>query len=120
MPTLSQVPRCCTSIEDVSTLLHLVHSCHLCSGNSDEKFIAYISTKNGKIMNASGKYRLQWKKYDAKIPLSYYENPTGTECVAYWDTLHSTIRHTECEILITPEENGDHCCSRCKAYINAI
>ena len=56
MPTLSQAPQCCTSIEDVKTLLNFVHSCHLCSGNSDEKFIVYISSKNGKIMNASGKY----------------------------------------------------------------
>ena len=26
------------------------------------------------------------------------------------------IRHAECEILITPGEDGHHCCSRCKAY----
>ena len=73
MPTLSQAPQCCTSIEDVKTLLNFVHSCHLCCGNSDEKFIVYISTKNGKIMNASGKYS-SGKKYGAMIPLFYYEN----------------------------------------------
>ncbi|KAL5473955.1 hypothetical protein EMCRGX_G028524 [Ephydatia muelleri] len=37
-----------------------------------------LSTKNRKIMNAS-----------------------GTECVAYLDSLHSTIRHAECETIST-------------------
>ena len=87
-----------------------MHSCHLCSGKSDEKFIVYISTKNGKIMNASGKI------YGAMIPLFYYEKPAGTECAAYLDSLHSTILHAESEIPITPGEDGHHSCSRCKAY----
>ena len=54
VPSLSKVPQCFTSVEDVRMLLNVVHSCHLCSGNSDDRFITYISEKNGKIMNAPG------------------------------------------------------------------
>ena len=36
--------------------------------------------------------------------------------MAFLDTFHSTIRHSECEVLLSPGEDGIHCCSRCKAY----
>ena len=52
--TLSQIPQCLTSVADVKRLLDLVHNCHLCCGNNDERFMVYIASKNGKIMNASG------------------------------------------------------------------
>ena len=52
--TFSQIPQCLTSVEDVKMLLDLVHNCCICRGNSDEKFMVYIMSKNRKIMNASG------------------------------------------------------------------
>ena len=44
-------------------------------------------------------------------------NLTGTERVAYLDTMHSTIRHAECELLVIRSgENGGQRCNRCTAY----
>ena len=56
--TFSQVPQHLTSLADVKILLDLVHSCHLCCGNGDKKFMDYISSKDGKIMNARGTVEL--------------------------------------------------------------
>eukprot|EP00731_Ephydatia_muelleri_P026911 Em0018g1011a len=53
-----------------------------------EKFLTYISSKDGKIMNAS-----------------------GTNYVAYLDTIHSTIHSSDCELLVsTTEEHTAKCC----------
>ena len=35
--TFSQVPQHLTFLADVKTLLDLVHSCHVCYGNGDER-----------------------------------------------------------------------------------
>ena len=52
--TFSQVPQHLTSLADVKTLLDLVHSCHVYCGNGDERFMDYILSKDGKIMNRQG------------------------------------------------------------------
>ena len=39
----------------------------------------------------------------------------GSDCVVYLDTLHSTVRHNECDLLIMPGESSQRC-NRCVAY----
>ena len=42
---------------------------------------------------------------------------TGTNYVAYLDTIHSTIRSSDCELLVsTTEKHTAKCCVRCVAY----
>ncbi|KAL5502150.1 hypothetical protein EMCRGX_G008874 [Ephydatia muelleri] len=95
--TFSQVFQHFTSLADVKTLLDLVHSCHVCCGNGDERFIDYILSKDGKIMNLQ-----------------------GTECVAYLDIVHSTIRHAECYLLMMSEENSGQRCNLCTSYRSTL
>ena len=52
--TFSKVPQYLTSFADVKTLLDLVHNCHLCCGNGDERFVGYILSKDKRIMNPQG------------------------------------------------------------------
>ncbi|KAL5510548.1 hypothetical protein EMCRGX_G006110 [Ephydatia muelleri] len=95
--TFSQVPQHLTSLADVKTLLDLVHSCHVCCGNGDERFMDYILSKDGKIMNRQ-----------------------GTECVAYLDIVHSTIRHAECDLLMMSDENSGQRCNLCRSTLRAL
>ena len=52
--TFSQVPQYLTLLADINTLLDLVHSCHVCCGNGDKRFMDYILSKDEKIMNHQG------------------------------------------------------------------
>ncbi|KAL5505481.1 hypothetical protein EMCRGX_G006918 [Ephydatia muelleri] len=87
----SLIPQSMSSIADVKTLLCCVDGCKFCCGNDDD--VTYIMSNYGRIMNAS-----------------------GTECVAYLDIIHSTIRHAECELLVIPDENSGQRCHRCTPY----
>ena len=44
----------------------------------------------------------------------------GTECVAYQNIVHSTIRHAECELLVMSDENSDKHCNRCTSYRSTL
>ena len=52
--TFSQVLRYLTFLDDVKILLDLVHSCHQCCGNGNERFMGYSFSKDGRITNPRG------------------------------------------------------------------
>ena len=45
---------------------------------------------------------------------------TGTECVAYLDIVHSTIRHAECDLLMTSDENSGQRYNLCTSYRSTL
>ena len=73
--------------------------------------MVYIASKNDKIMNASG---TAWVLLNCSCD-SITIITVGSECVAYLDTLHSTVCHNECDLLIVPGECSQRC-NRCVAY----
>ena len=53
-PPLSSLPQVISSVADVRDLLKFIHSCDICSGNSDEKYAPLVASRKGNFMNASG------------------------------------------------------------------
>ena len=50
----NSIPQSVVSAAAVKQILDFIDSCVLCRGQDDERFIAYIYTKKGKIMDPSG------------------------------------------------------------------
>ena len=53
-PPLSSMPQVISSVADVRDLLEFIHSCAICSGNSDDKYGPLVASRKGNFMNASG------------------------------------------------------------------
>ena len=51
----NELPQLLTSVSDVELVIEVIDGCAVCCGHSDDKFIAYILTKKGKIFDSSGK-----------------------------------------------------------------
>ena len=51
---LGGIPQFLMTAAEVKLALDVIDTCDLCRGQDDEKFITYILTKKGKIMDASG------------------------------------------------------------------
>ena len=52
----SQFPQTLLCVSDVESVVVFVDKCELCRGQNEEKFIAYIQTKEGKLKDHSGKF----------------------------------------------------------------
>ena len=56
VPALNGIPQHLVSATDVKQALATIDSCVLCRGHDDERFVTYITSKKGKIMDATGTY----------------------------------------------------------------
>jgi hypothetical protein len=81
---------------DFSTLLNIVKTYHLCSGNPEQKYISLCKDKKEKIMSSSGN-------------INAFLHTTGD----YFES----VRHVNCEVLV--KENGQRC-SVCHKYRNTL
>ena len=102
-----------SNISDAERVLSFFDRCELCRGQSDDRFIAYVLSKKGKIMDHTG--FLMYTTLDSIVIICGLFK--GTKCVAYLEK-HSTIR---CEVLVNSElDGGVLCCFWCKNYQKAI
>ena len=106
--TFSHIPHCLSNIAEIKSLLAFIDNSHLCCGNNDDKFLAYISSKDGKIMNASGTDHTSHQVQRCLL----LTIQTGTNCAACLDVIHSIIRSSDCELLVSTTEK----CIRCVVY----
>ena len=51
---LSGIPQYLMTAADIKHTLATIDSCVLCRGHDDQRFIIYISSKKGKIMDQTG------------------------------------------------------------------
>ena len=51
---LSGIPQYLMTAADIKHTLATIDSCVLCRGHDDQRFITYISSKKGKIMDQTG------------------------------------------------------------------
>ena len=54
IPALSGIPQHLVSAADVKQALATIDGCVLCRGHDDQRFVAYITSKKGKIMDPTG------------------------------------------------------------------
>ena len=54
MDIFSNVPQCLSSVENVQQVIQFIDTCMLCRGHNDERFVSYIMSKKGKIMDHTG------------------------------------------------------------------
>ena len=112
---------------DIKQTLAIIDSCVLCRGNDDQRFIPYISSKKGNIVDQTATNMLCVysmctcvcnKKYTSIVIIFFVWNPcAGTSCVAFLDTKHSTVHCSDCELLVLLESSHQvPRCSRCKYY----
>ena len=124
--TFDQLPLLLTSVSDVDLVIEEIYrcACAVCSGHSDDKFIAYILTKKGKILDSSGK--LIHPIFSIFPLVQVISNIfcaifSGQNCVAFFDEKHGTIRCCNCDLLVHMEQSTTSvddipCCRKCKQY----
>ena len=138
---LNGIPQLLRSATDVKQALTSIDSCVLCRGHDDQRFITYILSKKGKIMDPSGMWMHGHHQKDTHAYTHIYMHMqthtctythnihmhvvcyfcAGTCCVAFFDETHSTIRCCDCELLVVPDGSSQApCCNRCKAYRNNL
>ena len=54
MDIFRNVPQCLSSVKNVQTVIQFIDTCVLCRGHNDERFVSYIMSKKGKIMDHTG------------------------------------------------------------------
>ena len=112
-------------------VLEFVDSCVLCCGNDDERIVAVVSQKKGELMDATGWCYGQCQNLLMYIYIQYVHIymyicmlfPPGGTCVAYLDKKHSTVRCTDCDLLVPPQPDsvaGALQCARCQHYRPAL
>ena len=54
MDIFRNVPQCLSSVKSVNTVIQFIDTCVLLRGHNDERFVSYIMSKKGKIMDNTG------------------------------------------------------------------
>ena len=112
IPLFSHLPHRMSSVDDIKLLLQYIDRCQLCCGNNDDRFLTYIQSKDGKIVNITGMKKLLIVTQCISIRDVYLLGTT----IAFLDSRHSTIHCTDCCLLTSPDDSDDLCCSKCKGY----
>ena len=94
-------------------ILEFVKGCTLCCGNDDEAMLTLVSQRKGVLRDVTG-----WC-YGCTYMCTYYVHVytfTSRRHVAYLDKKYSTVRCSDCELLVPPEQGGALQCARCQVY----
>ena len=120
---LQRIPSVVTTVSGVEQALLLLQHSRICSGNSDEKFLALARTRRGQFMDSTGVYTFILHFSECVycpcsiIIKNMLKFVSGTYVVAEESTSFSmtTIRHTKCDLII--ESDYIHVrCTQCSTY----
>ena len=113
-------PDLLNSCTKVHLLLQALLKHRLCQGNRDPKFDVLSQSRKGVFRDTKGKY---YNCYFYTIKIScVYPILTGEVVIAnvekevLWE---DTIRHADCDILLSPDNNTEWC-SSCGAHRNSL
>ena len=98
-PALTSVPSHMTCLAMVVELTTTLTEAQICISNHDESFIAMSEERKGKFVNLKG---------------DVIANMDNKEIQCNGQSIHNTIRHMNCEVLIVP--GTSYRCEQCQAY----
>ena len=112
------MPAILNSVPSVINALTLIDQASVCIGNPDDTFKTLVAAREGVFRNASGKHYMHAVFNNSK---SVWHFNLGTEVVAKVEeaiTGTSTIRHSMCELLISPGKKSR--CGKCEAHRKSL
>ena len=114
---LAGIPLKLQGVQDVVNLLTTVHRSKICTGVQDDKFANLVETHCGVFRDQSGSYIIIYS-YSLYLIISSFLS--GCRTVAYHESLpFPTIRHNNCEFLLSSESQTSRCC-QCTKFRDSL